>query len=222
MPYMTAHHLFAAFKLLAGFATVAAYLTLKRKTQIQALTPIDVMGGLLIGGMAGSTVYHPDTAVLTYLVQLFAAIGIMMLLNRFLYPATRHRACDQALSVIINGKLQPHLLKAHTPFHLPDFMAQLRSRGIYSLREVDFAQIEADGTLTVIKHGEGRPNFLLAHKGQILAGQLKQIGRDPNWLIAALAEMGIELEDVFLAELANGNELYVVRNNAATAVNILD
>lgn len=219
---MTAHHLFTAFKLLVGFATVAAYLTLNRKTQIQALTPIDVMGGLLIGGMAGSTVYHPDTAVLTYLVQLFAAIGIMMLLNRFLYPAAvrHHRACDQALSVIINGKLQLQLLKA--PFNLPDFMAQLRSRGIYSLREVDFAQIEADGTLTVIKHGEGRPNFLLAHKGQILAGQLKQIGRDADWLIAALAEMGIELEDVFLAELANGNELYVVRNNAATAVNILD
>lgn len=218
------YYLLTVFKLLLGFVVMAAYLKLGNKLQTTQLTPIDFMGNFVLGGIVGGVIYNDNIPLLQYLLLLVSTVALIMLLNRLITKLmpVRRLVMGAALPVIVDGKLQLDSLSGKdTKFDLIDFMAQLRSRGIFSLREIDFAQIEVNGGLTVIKRGEGTRNFLLLKSGQVLDEQLRLAGRDEAWLHAALAQMGIgSTDDVFLAELSNGNELYVVRTDASSEVKI--
>lgn len=94
--------------------------------------------------------------------------------------------------------------------------------GFYSLEDIAFAQVEPDGSLTVIKKGEGVINTLLVRNGQILESSLEAIERDEAWLVNELAEEGFELDDVYLVEFSREKHLFIVQKDGTCVAKEID
>ena len=209
-------YLLTFLKLLTGFVSIVIHLKLANKSQTTQLTPIDFVGNFILGGIIGGVIYNPDISFLRYFITLLSAIVLISLLNTVStkFMPARRMVMAKSVSIIENGRFSPDIIKGGDGnFDLIEFTASLRTQGIYSLQEVEFAQIEADGSLTVIKKGDGCPNYLLVKSGQVLHTQLERLGRDEVWLKRQLAALKLDLDDVFLAEFSGNRLLYAVDKN---------
>ncbi|MCL6443978.1 MAG: DUF421 domain-containing protein [Alicyclobacillus sp.] len=126
--------------------------------------------------------------------------------------------------LVERGKVQEqNLKKARMP--LGDMLAMLREKGAFKLAEVEFAVLETDGQVSVLKKSESQPitpktaGFTvqneaapktLVQDGAILRNALLDSGRDAGWLQeAARAQGANDVGDVALAQLDATGNLYV-------------
>ena len=212
-------YFFALFKILLGFFIVIVYFKLSNKAQTMQFTPIEFIGNIILGGIIGEVIYNPEISFITYITTLISALAVISFLNFITtkFMPVRKAMMASVTPVIVNGKFQLDSLgNKENKFDIIEFTAMLRSNGIFSLEEVEFAQIEAHGGLTVIKKGEGYLNFLLVKGGQILYTQLEKIEKDEAWLLKQLNILGIpNLDDIFLIEFSKNRHLYIVKNDGS-------
>lgn len=94
-----------------------------------------------------------------------------------------------------------------------DLAIAMRQNKIHSIKEIEMAQIEANGDLTIIKKGDKQYSVILVDNGIIDESALQKINRSDKWLKHELREKKIKNpEDVFLAQWYRG-KLYVVKKN---------
>jgi len=126
--------------------------------------------------------------------------------------------------VIMNGKIMEKSMKAMR-YTLTDLLEQLRIKGVFDIKEVEFAVFEKNGDLSVLKKSQYQPvtpkdlnlsttykgiSTELIYDGIIVDQNLKQVNLDRNWLKAELEKRGIKDPlEVFLALLDTSGELYI-------------
>ena len=208
--------LYAFSKILVGFVVIIIYLKLSNKSQVSELTPIDFIGNFIIGGIVGGMIYNPDISFFRYFIMLVSAILLISCLNyissKFMFA--RRAIMSVPIPVIVEGKMQlDWVTDKKLKVDLIQFMSMLRAKNIFSLEEVESAQIEANGELTVIKKGEGAFNYLLVQNGVVLSEELTQLGKEEDWLLQHMRALNIDLEEVFLVEFSNKSHFYIVKNN---------
>nr|WP_175956437.1 YetF domain-containing protein [Schaalia sp. Marseille-Q2122] len=171
----------------------------------------------MLGGIISGIIYNSEIPFHRFVLVLLIAIGMISLLNfitmRFL--SVRQAVTSDPLPIIVNGVFQVGTEEGGNAFDIITFISQLRARGIYSLEDIAFAQVEPDGSLTVIKKGEGVINTLLVRHGQILHNYLEAIERDEAWLMGELAEEGLELDDVYIVEFSREKHLFIVKKDGS-------
>ncbi len=108
---------------------------------------------------------------------------------------------------------------------LNELAALLREKNVFSMADVEFAVLEADGKLSVLPKAQRMPltpsdmNIQSTYKGltkdlildgNIMEENLTGAGKDEKWLLAELAKQGIkDVKSVFYAGLDSSNSLYV-------------
>ena len=119
--------------------------------------------------------------------------------------------------------LERNIAKMH--YNVAEVLAALRYKGVYNLKDVEYAVLEVDGTISVLKkpqsnpltpqdmniptHYEGLPSVIIK-EGRVLLDNLRQNNLCANWLTNKLKELGInDISQVFLASLAPDGSLYV-------------
>ena len=206
-------------KIICGLLIIGVYLSLTNKAQAQNQTPIDFMGNFVLGGIIGGVLYSNTISLGYYIVYLIAALATIHALNTLIARSQLvHRwVMGRAVPIIRDGKLITEAFSgARTRVDLVEVMAQLRAQGIFSLADVDYAQKEADGTLTVVRRSDKHEmNFLLARDGIASPEQLARIGRDQAWLEHTLASRAQSLGDTFAVELSQGELMTIVRTDGS-------
>lgn len=210
---------YAIYRLFIGIVIISAHLTLTKKQSLTQFTSIDFIGNFILGGTIGGIIYNHSVSTFSYVVRLLATVGMISLLN---FIASRFMPARQ----IVKGKVMTIINHGHfvigslddddSTFDMIDFTEELRSRGIFSIKDVEFAQYESNGSLTVIKKGEGSLNYVLVSKGEIVQEQLEASGQSEEWLTKELEQQGINLEDIFFAELDGHEKIYIVMNDLTT------
>ncbi len=110
-------------------------------------------------------------------------------------------------------------------YTVADVLEQLRGKDIFDLAEVEFAILESDGQLSVLKKPEEEPltakdlNIFksktgisreLIYDGKIVEDNLREINRDKEWLKAELKKRNIkDSSEVFLATINQNNQIYI-------------
>ena len=207
------------FRLFIGIVIISAHLTLTKKQSLTQFTSIDFIGNFILGGIIGGITYNQSVSTFSYVVLLLATLGMISLFNfiasRFM-PA-RQIVKGKVMTIINHGHFVVDSLDdANSAFDMLNFSEELRSRGIFSVEDVEFAQYESNGSLTVVKKGDGSLSYVLVSKGQIVQDQLEASGQSEEWLTKELEERGIKIEDVFLAELKNHEKIFIVMNDSST------
>ena len=207
------------YRLFIGIVIISAHLTLTKKQSLTQFTSIDFIGNFILGGIIGGIIYNHSVSTFSYVVLLFAAVCMISLFNLLVsrFMPARQIAKGKVMTIINHGHFVfDSLDDASSTFDMITFIEQLRSRGIFSVEDVEFAQYESNGSLTVIKKGDGSLNYLLVSKGQIVQDQLEASGQSKEWLTKELEQQGIKLEDIFFAELEGCEKIYIVMNDMTT------
>src|SRR5690606_35132866 len=125
--------------------------------------------------------------------------------------------------VVQNGQILEGALK-RLNYNLDDLRMQLRSQGVFSMGEVEFAIVEPGGQLSVLKKSQLLPatpadlNIPTSYKGpatelivdgHIVHANLEQLGLTEAWLVEQVRGRGHEMADVYYAELDTQGNLYI-------------
>ncbi|MFC2616409.1 MAG: DUF421 domain-containing protein, partial [Treponema sp.] len=110
----------------------------------------------------------------------------------------------KALIIIDDGKINiENCEKAGLSAH--DVSFKLRTKNVYSTKDVKRAIVEQNGQLIIILPGEENPKFPLITDGQLREDILTVIGKSEQWLIEEIKKHGLnKYSDVFLGEYVDG------------------
>ena len=170
--------------------------------QLNNMTPLDLIGNFVLGGIIGGVIYNKDISVLQFIIVL-AIWEILIILVNFLRKHSnflRAIIVGKTVPVIVNGKFQLSKF-IELGIDISDFVTLLRMQGV-SLHEVSYAQIESNNQVSVIRKDDHKNLAFLIKKGEIDKDALDLIKRDENWLKEQLKKQNFkgEIEDIYFAE----------------------
>jgi uncharacterized membrane protein YcaP (DUF421 family) len=214
---------------LFGFTMMLVYIKILGKKQFGELTFFNYVTGVSLGNIAGDMVVHKDIKPLDG----FIGITLWALLTFTLgYISLKSSKAKKLINgepaiVIKNGVVFHDILASHR-INMDDLSMLLRTNSIFSIKDVDYAIIEPNGQLSVLKKIEKDvvtkgdmkiqtqvrkylPTEIIVD-GAILERNLKEQNLDSTWLGKQLAQSKVStVADIFFAQLQEDGSLYIIK-----------
>lgn len=209
-----------------GFFTLLIFAKILGKQQISQLTFFDYVLGITIGSIAADLATDLTSRAWPHWIGLlsWAVLGYLMELITLKWRYAAKYIEGEPTIVIMNGKIMENALRK-MKFRVSDIMELLRNKDVFDLNEVDFAIIEPNGQLSLLKKPEYEPltakdmnitkkssgiSTELIYDGILIEENLRQLNKDKKWIISQLKSMGIkDISEVFLATLNPAGSFYV-------------
>ncbi len=189
------------------------------------ITFFDFVTGVTIGTIAGAYVVNQvkgHAVLVSPVILVICTLGLGFLTVKNL--KMRKLFKGEPIVIIQNGKiLEENMFKSR--YTLDALEMQLRENKVFDINEVEFAVLEADGKLSVLKKTPYNPvtpkdlNLKTNYKGlateiikdgDVLDQNLKQNSLDISWLYKELYQQGIDdISKVMLASLNTDGSLYI-------------
>ena len=197
------------------------------KKQMSQLTYFNYITGVTMGSVAGDFISEVNMPVVDALASLIA-ICILTELNSFIaLKSTSYRKVMDGDDIILikKGKIiNPALKSCRMSVNI--LLMLLRQSNTFSVEEVEYAILETNGSLSVMKRQQAQPIIksdldIKAEKiknlprevisdGKIMKVNLKELNKDEEWLKNELRKNNIEsVKDVFYAEVRSDGTLYI-------------
>lgn len=216
-----------SIEMIGGFLALLFLTKILGKTQITQITPFDFISALVLGELVGNAIYDKEIG-LFYIFYAISFWGALIYFIEYLtqkYKSTRNILEGKPSIVIRNGKIDREQLKKNK-LDLNQLQHLLRDKNVFSIREVEFAILEANGTINVRRksryetpakqdlHLPPQPVYLpitIILDGEVLLDNLSEAGFNNEWLNQQLSSQGlVKPEQVFFAEWLDGDAFYVV------------
>lgn len=146
-----------------------------------------------------------------------AAIVIMQLLTSFItlkFSKLRYLIEGKPTIIIFKSKIVQKEMKKQK-YSLDDLFSQLREQGVDSIESVEYAILEANGRLSIIKKDDNSGTFPLPiiEDGILSLENLNYINKDKSWLLKELSKHGVKDEkDVFLLLYKKSGSFIVLKS----------
>ncbi|NBN22125.1 DUF421 domain-containing protein [Proteus sp. G4399] len=210
------YYLLVVIKFIIGFAIILAHMNISGKTQLSQLTPIDFIGNFVLGGIMGGVIYTDAIPLYQYVIVFLIGVFFISFLNYISkkFNFFRAVAIGNPIPIIKKGRfIMENITEKKNKIDILNITSRLHAQGIHSFQEVNYAQIEPDGQITVVCDGAKMPSIIIMKDGVIRASELEQIERDENWLNEEMKKQHIDNpEDVFLAEFWDGKVNFILQD----------
>ncbi|RKD24972.1 hypothetical protein BEP19_03810 [Ammoniphilus oxalaticus] len=211
---------------LLSFFALLLLTRLMGKKQLSQLTFFDYVVGITIGSIAASMSVDQNIMLANGLVGLAVwglipiLISVVELKSYFFRMMT-----DGSPTILIeDGQiLEKNLVKEQIP--LDKLMSLLRQNNAFKLADVEFAILETNGQLSVMKKSEAEavtPRILdiptekmedprlVIFDGEVMESTLDEIGVTKEWLLGEIIKQGAKTySDVFAAQLESNGNVYI-------------
>lgn len=195
------YYLLVVIKFIIGFTIILAHMNISGKTQLSQLTPIDFIGNFVLGGIMGGVIYTDAIPLYQYVIVFLIGVFFISFLNYISkkFNFFRAVAIGNPIPIIKKGRfIMENITEKKNKIDILNITSRLHAQGIHSFQEVNYAQIEPDGQITVVCDGAKMPSIIIMKDGVIRTSELEQIERDENWLNEEMKKQHIDNpEDVF-------------------------
>lgn len=197
-------YVYVAIKLIIGLATFILALRTTSKGQLNQMSPLDLIGNFVMGGILGGVIYSDSITIHHFIIILIIWQTLIITVKKVSQASTSARKVlvGSEIPLVIDGKFQLDRFN-ELDISISGFATLLRMQGIFSIRDVRYAQMEPNSQLTVIKYDEKRLSALVVKNGEINKDGLEFLKRDETWLREELRKKGYsddDLESIFFAE----------------------
>jgi uncharacterized membrane protein YcaP (DUF421 family) len=218
--------LVVAVRGIIGFITLLIFIRLLGKQQVGQLSFFDYVLGITIGSIASTLTVDLTSRAWPHWIGLmvWTMAGLII---QWISLSSRYAAKylnGEPTVIIMNGLIMEDAIKKMR-YTADELLEQLRSKDVFDLNQVEFAVLEPDGELSVLKKAPYQPvtpNDLnispsfaglsteLIYDGVVIEQNLKQLRRTRRWLDGQLKAHGIDSPSkVFLATLGPHGNLYL-------------
>ncbi|MFC2949903.1 YetF domain-containing protein [Virgibacillus sediminis] len=215
------------YETLFGFGALFVLTKVLGKTQISQLTPFDFISALILGELVGNALFDKNAGIpeIGFVIALWGGLLYLteIITNRF--KRTRLFLEGSPDIVIYRGKLMNDVMKKNN-LDINQLQSLLRAKDVFSLRDVEFAFMETNGSVSVLKKSDMQTPtrqdmklspqevnlaVTLVTNGEIIYDNLKEKNLTEEWLMEELREQGYDkVEDVSHAEYEKGKELFIL------------
>lgn len=218
------------FRILGAFITLYVVVRIMGKKQVGELTYFDYVVGLTIGTIAGAWTYNTNVPSYHFFMGIvgIGALGYLVGVIALKSRKAREVLTGKPSVLIENGKIKEKNLAANN-FTVSALLKDLRAKGAFDVADVEFALLETDGSVSVLKKSQEIPvtpkdlklpthykglATILIYDGQIIKENLDNLDFDENWLKKILADRDIfSFEKVMLASLDSQGKIYIDLKN---------
>ena len=215
-----------AIRSLVSFFTLAILTRILGKKQVSQMTFFEYVNGITIGSIAATLSVDTNIRPFALWVGLLVwTAGVFAIEKLSLVSWKMGKYLDgEPTIVIMNGRIMEDAL-GRLNLRVAGLLEQLRAQGAFDISEVEFAVMETNGHLSVLKKSQYQPltpndmgiptqykgiSTELIYDGVIVDQNLKQVNLDRKWLMGELRKRGIkDPSKVFLATLDTSGGLYV-------------
>lgn len=215
-----------AVELIVGYFALLILTKVLGKTQITQISAFDFISALILGELVGNSLYDDKVSVFQVLTAILIWGALIFVTEFFTQKSRKFRHLMEGTpDIVINkGIINYNVLKKNH-LDLNQLQHLLRAKDIFSVKECEYALLESNGTLSVIKKPlydqVQRQDLSLPLKkatlplslimdGEILYDNLKIAGEDDQWLQAEINRHGFtSSEDVLFAEWTENEPLFV-------------
>lgn len=189
------------------------------KRQIGQLEASEFVVTMLVANLASIPMQDTGIPLFSGLVPILTVLGLELTLSGLLLRSMLLRKffCGKPVILIDNGAISQENLRK-TRVTLDELLGHLRQKDVLDIRQVQYAILETDGTLSVFPYPKYVPasakdagikakdQFLpitLIQDGQLLEENLRKSGKDEAWLEKELARHGARRDTTLYMTLDN-------------------
>lgn len=210
------------------FASLLIFTRILGKTQIAQLTYFEWVTGITLGSLSSEVTTNLSSRPWPLYVGLATWVALALATQ---YVALKSRWTAKMLDgepvvVVQNGQVLEKNLGL-VRMRVSELNSVLRTKGIFDVSSVEFALLEPNGELSILKKSQERPvtpkdlklptnyeglGVELICDGEVMEQNLRRLKLNKAWLQEKLREQGINAPgEVFLAVLDTSGKLYVDR-----------
>lgn len=214
-------------ELVIGFIALFIITKIIGKRQISQITPFDFISAIVLGELLGNAIYDENIGLI-HIVSTLLLWGILMItVEMITQKSLKSRGLLEGNPSIVirNGMIDRNELRKNR-IDINELQNLLRQKDVFSVREVEYGILEADGKISVLKKSKychptlvdlslpQKPTHLsvtLISDGEILLDNLNSIGFDRVWLENQLHMHGYnDVKQVFYAEWKEDEGIHIV------------
>lgn len=210
------------------FGIVALFLLTKLlgKTQISQLTAFDFIAAIILGELVGNALFDKKAGILDigFVILLWGVILYIIEIIRQKFKGSRFVLEGKPALLIHKGDLIYEEMRKNR-VDINEVLQMLRMKDVFALQEVEYAVLETNGELSVLKKAAYQtPNkkelnvsptepqiaMPLIMDGEMVKDNLAEVNITEDWLLEELSRQNFELHEVFFVEWLEGEKLYVL------------
>lgn len=201
------------YKTILCYFFILFCLKIMGKREIGEISAFDIVVFFIISELFSLSLNEPEHSILRSIipVSIIVLFQLVTALISLYVPKFRSLMEGKKSYLIYKGVIQQNEMKRQR-YTIEDMMAQLRMKEIQTPQDVEYAILENNGELTIIKKDNCimlSPDPLIMD-GKINKTALARITKDEVWLVEELKKLGfIDISKLFLV-LYLKNGLYVV------------
>ncbi|MDM5316730.1 DUF421 domain-containing protein [Fictibacillus sp. b24] len=214
-------------ELIVGFVALFILTKILGKTQISQITPFDFISSIFLGELVGNAMYDDETSifVILYAILIWGTMVYVVEIISQKFKGTRQFLEGAPTIVIRKGMIDREMLKK-SKLDINQLQNLVRQKGFFGLREVEYAILESNGSLSILPKFEyGPPNrqdmnlnsqqqpelpVTLILDGELNHDNLSTAGISKKELMEQLHKQGYSsVEEVVYAEKSEGKLLFM-------------
>lgn len=213
------------------YSIIVIAMRLMGKKQLGELQPSELVSTILISNLASIPIESPEIPLISSVIPVLLIASIEIILSNI---AAHNHKFAAVLSgrpkvIIRNGQIDKKILK-ELRFTVDDLLEALRAKDIFDLREVNFALVETNGTVSVYKTSDNTevtrgdlqldiktpstPYIPLIIDGEISYSALSTSGVTVNELNKILADNRVCADDIMLLCCNGDKEVQLIKKGA--------
>jgi len=181
--------------------------------QLRQMTPMDVVLNFLLSAILSNFILDENITPLDFMVIMSIYAVLLYVMNKITFKTNLGRRIfiGTPRVIIKNGKINTDMM-TRMNIGARDLAAAMRKQKIKSIKDVQTAQIEPGGDLTIVKKGDRQYAIIIIDNGIVDPEALNKINRTERWLSEQLRAKNIsDPAQVFIAQWHRGR-LSIIKN----------
>ncbi len=196
------------------------------KTEIAELTPFDFIAAIVLGELVGNALFDKEAGILDigFVIIIWGLIIYIIEMITQKFKGSRFILEGKPSLIINKGDLIYEEMRKNR-MDINEILQLLRMKDVFALQEVEYAVLETNGELSVLKKAAYQtPNkkdlnvapiepqiaMPLITDGEIIHDNLDEANLTEEWLHDELTRQDFVLHQVFYAEWLEGKKMFVL------------
>src|SRR5690625_1540173 len=197
------------------------------KTQIAQLTAFDFIAAIVLGELVGNALFDKKAGLLDigYVIFLWGAILYLIEIITQKFKRSRFILEGKPALIIHEGKLIYEEMRKNK-IDIEELQQLLRMKDVFALQEVEYAILETNGEISVVKKAEyqtpskkdlnvapSEPQIAITviTDGEMVKDNLAEADITEEWLLEELKRQNYDdLKEVFYAEYLKNKKLFIL------------
>ncbi len=204
----------SVIRTLIFYIILMASIRLMGKRQIGQMEPTEFVVSMMLANLATIPMEDKEIPLLEGVLPILTLVSLEVLMSFVILKSVvlRKYLCGKPVILIENGKIRLENLR-RSRITLDELSGHLRQKDVLDIRQVQYAILETEGSLSVFPFPKERPAsakeagiqvkkqwlpITIIEDGYVSKDNLKKAGKDDTWLRRVLQEKNTRPEDTLL------------------------